>query len=65
VVKLTTGSATIQLIVITAMLIRALGPSALAGIAVIFFITPAQGKIMRASFGMRADIAQVRIITPA
>eukprot|EP00455_Lapot_gusevi_P037310 TRINITY_DN416_c0_g1_i6.p1 TRINITY_DN416_c0_g1~~TRINITY_DN416_c0_g1_i6.p1 ORF type:complete len:1330 (+),score=511.36 TRINITY_DN416_c0_g1_i6:191-4180(+) len=53
-----TWTAVIQVIVIVALLIRALGPSALAGIGVVVLITPIQGKVLRKSQELRRDTAQ-------
>lgn len=46
-------AAPIQMLICLALLISNLGPSALAGFSVFFFLTPVQGKIMKSLFLIR------------
>jgi len=48
-----------QIIIIVALLIRAIGPAALAGVAILIFLTPFQGMIMRRLGVLRKSTAGI------
>ncbi len=53
------GSSVLQIIALLALLIYAMGPSALAGVAVVLVLTPLQSKFMTMAESLRGDIAKV------
>ncbi len=54
----------LQIIALLALLIYAMGPSALSGVAVVLVLTPLQSKFMTMAESLRGDIAKVRKIIP-
>ena len=46
-------TAPIQMLVCLGLLLGTLGPSAVAGFAIFFILTPLQGKVMKALFNIR------------